>query len=645
MANYSLVANSVFQPFTYQELAAPLDRQDAYHEKLMEEYDKLSSQADVLEAMGANDRDNKSKTYGQYKAYSDALRSEAENLYRHGLNSESRMRLTDLRRRYNTEIVPIQNAWNKREEEAKMQQTASMSNPSLMFTRDARSTSLDEYIANPTGGFGVINRAAITAQMAGMAKNLAKKISQSGGKNIGIDQYTYEHISEHGLDPNFINDWIQNPEKSPTLTNMMNQVLAANGVTVDALKGSPNAAAITSAATGAAQMGAWEAIGEDKAQIIENFGTREGLKHAHAVDMENRNFAHQVALKQTPSYSDLHPTSDTPGGGMSLFDRQPGELPIAVADGNIEDAVNKSASAFGWSNDKKTTTGYRLSHSITVAPKKIKGAPGSPLAYIPEFKVDLFDKSGNVRSYKDYMSDVQKKVTALRTQNGQRLSKADMQKVVNQAASQFSNAYKTATSIGLNPQQGYKMEDVVRALDTQKASGAAGYVKGYNWNHAAGDWNSMTQKMNVKEIKSVDHNGKFSYKTDNVALGDVIGSENINPNKRDPHAFVTTLDGQEGIVFTVGGRQFFADAKTIGRSSWGGGQAFYWFKKAAESTKAAEAAANSGNMKEAYTAQQEAEGYANTAFSMLESSLVLSTSKSKQDMLYQRNPSQWGKYE
>ena len=48
MANYSLTVNNTFQPFTYQELAAPLDREELYHEKLAEEYDKLSSQADVF---------------------------------------------------------------------------------------------------------------------------------------------------------------------------------------------------------------------------------------------------------------------------------------------------------------------------------------------------------------------------------------------------------------------------------------------------------------------------------------------------------------------------------------------------------------------------------------------------------------------
>lgn len=266
MANFSLVANSTFQPFTYQELAMPLDRQDAYHENLMQQYEQLSDKADILEAMGKNDKDK--STYAQYKAYSDALRSEADNLYRNGLNSESRLRLTELRRRYNQEIVPIQNAWNKREQEAEMQMKAQLSNPALRFTRDARNTSLEEYINNPTGGYGVVNLNNITAQMAGIAKNLEKQIRS--GHREGIDDFTYNFITKHGLDPNFINDWLQHPEKSPTLTNMMNQVLQANGVTLESLRGSQNGESILRDATSAAQMGAWEAVGQDTSQVLQD---------------------------------------------------------------------------------------------------------------------------------------------------------------------------------------------------------------------------------------------------------------------------------------------------------------------------------------------------------------------------------------
>ena len=271
MANYSLVVNSTFQPFTYQELAAPLDRQELYHEKIADEYDKLSSQADVLEAMGANDRDKNSKTYLKYKNYSDNLRKEADNLYQNGLNYDTRQRLSNLRRMYNTDIVPIQNAWNKREQEADMQMKASMQNPSLMFTRDARNSTLDEYIANPTGGFGVINGNNITAQMASMAKNLEKQIREGSARKEDIDPFTYNYIQENGLKPDIIRNWRTNP----TLSKMFEQVMRANGVTPEALNGSANAQNIIDQSTGYAEMGMWNAIGGTQSQILDNYKARQ----------------------------------------------------------------------------------------------------------------------------------------------------------------------------------------------------------------------------------------------------------------------------------------------------------------------------------------------------------------------------------
>lgn len=271
MSNYSLVVNSTFQPFTYQELAAPLDRQELYHEKIADEYDKLSSQADILEAMGANDRDKKSNTYIKYKNYSDTLRKEADNLYQNGLNYDTRQKLSNLRKMYNTDIVPIQNAWNKREQEADMQMKASMQNPSLMFTRDARNSTLDEYIANPTGGFGVINGNNITAQMASMAKNLEKQIREGSARKEDIDPFTYRYIQENGLTPDMIREWRTNP----TLSKMFEQVMRANGVTPEALNGSANAQSIIDQSTGYAEMGMWNAIGGTQSQILDNYKARQ----------------------------------------------------------------------------------------------------------------------------------------------------------------------------------------------------------------------------------------------------------------------------------------------------------------------------------------------------------------------------------
>lgn len=293
MANFSLVANSTFQPFSYQELAAPIIHQQQYLENLNEQYDKLSSQADVLEAMGKNDRDKNSGTYERYKSYSDSLREEADNLYRYGLQADSRMRLSDLRRRYSQEIVPIQNAWNKREQEADMQLKARMQNPTIMFTRDANNTSLDHYINNPSGGFGVINGANITAQVAGMAKNLEKQVLR-GTSRQGVDSLTYDYIKKYGLDENMINNW----QQYPTLRNMVEGVLKSNGVTAEDLAGSSNANDIISRSTQHAVQGLWYGIGEDKSQLHTDQAAVMALQDQYAQRRENRAFNRQMQLLQ-----------------------------------------------------------------------------------------------------------------------------------------------------------------------------------------------------------------------------------------------------------------------------------------------------------------------------------------------------------
>lgn len=312
MSNYSLVVNSTFQPFTYQELAAPLDRQELYHEKIADEYDKLSSQADVLEAMGANDRDKNSKTYLKYKNYSDNLRKEADNLYQNGLNYDTRQRLSNLRRMYNTDIVPIQNAWNKREQEADIQMKASLQNPSLMFTRDARNSTLDEYIANPTGGFGVINGNNITAQMASMANNLKEQIRK--GDKTNIDDYTYNYIVQHGLDENIIRDWRNNP----TLSKMFEQVMRANGVTPEALNGSANAQNIINQSTGYAEMGMWNAIGKDTNSIVENFKARQDYQFELSEKAADAALQRQAALEAVKNNGGIGgvPTITSDGVGL-----------------------------------------------------------------------------------------------------------------------------------------------------------------------------------------------------------------------------------------------------------------------------------------------------------------------------------------
>lgn len=234
MANYSLVAGAQFRPFSYQELMAPIVRMNEVQGQLEEQYDALSAQADVLEAMGKNDRDK--GVYNQYKAFSDALRAEADNLYRNGLTSDSRLRLSEMKRRYSKEIVPILNAWAKRKQEADVQMKAQMADPTLMFTRNANTTSLQSYIDNPEGGFTTISGKNIAAQVGTGAAALAEEIRMNPNGETAtrlkhLDPFTYETIVKRGFTSAEIADW----QNRPALRNIVENVLAANGVTRDNL--------------------------------------------------------------------------------------------------------------------------------------------------------------------------------------------------------------------------------------------------------------------------------------------------------------------------------------------------------------------------------------------------------------------------
>lgn len=306
MKNYNLVIDSTFQPFSYQELMAPVSRLSDVHDQIAAQYDELSAKADILEAMG--ERDRQSGAYSQYKAYSDQLRQEADALMREGLTASSKARIMGMKRNYNKTIVPIQNAWNKREEEAKEQQALIRSNPSVMFTRTAADTSLDDYLANPTGGYGVVNGALIRSQMGEMAKNLQKQVREGSIKMEDLDPLTQRIVTRKGLSVNEINQWIADPSSSPTLTNMMDQVLAANGVTPEALQGSRNAEQIMRNSVGYAQMGAWDAVGEDKETIRTNEYNKMLMQNQFEIDKENRAIE-RAAAKAADNYPKLTSTN------------------------------------------------------------------------------------------------------------------------------------------------------------------------------------------------------------------------------------------------------------------------------------------------------------------------------------------------
>lgn len=145
MANYSLVINSQFKPFSYQEMLAPTLMATQAHQELENQYGELATKASVWEEMANEQTDP--YAYKMYKTYANDLEEQAGQLAREGLNAASRRDMLNMRARYSKEITPIENAYKKREEDiARQKKVSDATGGRTVFTRDARTTSLDKYM-------------------------------------------------------------------------------------------------------------------------------------------------------------------------------------------------------------------------------------------------------------------------------------------------------------------------------------------------------------------------------------------------------------------------------------------------------------------------------------------------------------------
>ena len=263
MANYSLVINSQFKPFSYQELLQPaLMATEAQH-NLEDQYADLESKASIWEGMANEQTDP--RTYKRYKDYADELQAAANDLADYGLTPSSRQKLANMRARYSSQILPIQNAYQTRLEQAKEQRQALNQNPTLMLSRRAATTSLDYYMDNPMLDYQSYSGALLTQQVAQMADKLKGELTSYGTKPL--DKFTNLFLQKHGLSSKEVLNAINNPKASGSariLNAMVDDAIESSGI-----KSWADDATKTQAYRYAWQ-GAWNAVGQTTASPYEN---------------------------------------------------------------------------------------------------------------------------------------------------------------------------------------------------------------------------------------------------------------------------------------------------------------------------------------------------------------------------------------
>ena len=195
MANYSIVSNARFTPFSFDQMVKPFQM---YGEYYAQQEQLASSLAEQAAEWGQKVNETTDPiTYQKYKSFEANLNRQSDRLLRQGLTPGLRADLQKMRKRYATEINPIKDAYNWRLQQ--IQQQAEGRSRGVVYEGDAATTSLDDYIANPTLIYGSADSNAGYARVANAAQAIAKGLSEAkiSGK---LDDYTKALLIRSGYD-------------------------------------------------------------------------------------------------------------------------------------------------------------------------------------------------------------------------------------------------------------------------------------------------------------------------------------------------------------------------------------------------------------------------------------------------------------
>ena len=303
--NYGLVIDSKFKARSFDDLIKPLAIYTQEYNALEQGINELDTKASIWEKMANEQTDE--KAYSMYKNYADDLRSAADQLASQGLSKMSRPALMALKSRYSKEIVPIEQAYTARQKQAEQQQQALLQDPTLLLSRRAATTSLDDYIENPQLAYESYSGKLLTAQAATAAQALAKQMRDNPRKwrDILHGAY-YETLMQKGFTSQDVLEAIQrSPQAKQELLKIMDDVVGSSKIATwndkDALR----------RAYEYAGQGLWSGVGETQYQMIQNPDHLNPLQRAQLSQIRQQQQATQRALKMNdPNLTDFYSQSE-----------------------------------------------------------------------------------------------------------------------------------------------------------------------------------------------------------------------------------------------------------------------------------------------------------------------------------------------
>lgn len=305
-ANY-IVINSKFKPFSYAEMLQPVQMATLAHQEVENEYADLATKANVWDEMANEQTDP--YAYKMYKTYSNDLEEQAGQLAREGLTPASRQNMLRMKQRYSSDIVPIEQAYKRRQELIDEQRKLLAQDNTLMFDRNASMLSLDDLIKNPQLTYQSYSGAALAKQVGTAAQNLAKDMRENPRKWRDIlDKQYFETIMQHGYRPEEIIQVLQNdPNASSVLKGIIEDAVGSSNIASWGDK------ATLDRAYEYARQGLWNAVGETQYQIQSNKAYDYAMQDQLAKNKEARTRAAKEAEDKNRLYYRAVPKTTVDG--------------------------------------------------------------------------------------------------------------------------------------------------------------------------------------------------------------------------------------------------------------------------------------------------------------------------------------------
>lgn len=413
MGNYSLVANSTFKAKDFDEMIKPYMMYTADYNAQEEALSELATKADIWQGLANEQTDP--VAYAQYTNYANALKDQAAIIASGGLNPTSRQTLLNLKRRYASEITPIETAYNTRKAQVEEQRKALLQNPTLLLSRRADTTSLDDYMKNPNLGYDAYSGALLTQQVGQAAANIAKEL-RNYGKGIALDGFTKTWLQQHGYSASEVAFAINHPDDpraSKVLNTIVNNVMSDSGIANWADNNTLNQA------YNYARQGLWNAVGQTQ---VGTYTDEDAKMTAQAKIEEDRANARVAAAERAAKAEKTKGVN--PASILSIEE----ENNMSSVQNNLESWIDKgylrrrpdgeievTVKGIKHANDYRTDTGRHHSNKIWTDPdfrtfvknvggvedkdKKVKISVGNKNETKEEYLLKEYYNPSKMRSY------------------------------------------------------------------------------------------------------------------------------------------------------------------------------------------------------------------------------------------------------